>query len=179
MFFCMSKKNGYTDQMLIKLYSGEKQFLKKHNVYGRKAVDYIKQKIISDRLNDEESNLLYEIEKSKLAIRNYEKQLEKERLWLNELECKLSKFQKVPVNVRDNIIKCMNDLYDAFLAEHKDDGYDCSLEHFFEDKISDIGIIGLDNNYLSDDEVIEIYQEYFYSVSFDDALSSYQDMESY
>lgn len=177
----MSKKNnnGYTDQMLIKLYSGEKQFLKKHNVYGRKAVDYIKQKIITDKLEDEEYNLRYEIEKSKIAIKNYENQIEKERLWLNELEYKLSKFQKVPAGVRENVINSMNDLYDSFLAEHSGGDYDCSLEQFFEDKISDIGIIGLDNNYLSDGDVISIYREYFNSVSFDDALSYCQNVESY
>lgn len=167
----MSKKVNY-DQMLVKLKPGEKKILKKHGLYGRKCVDYTLRKMKEEFRDNGESDLQYKIYKSELLIEEYENAITKEKLFVEKMKNELSNLQCVPQTIRDNIINSMNDLYDSYLNEHKDSGYDCSLEHFFEDKILDIGLIGVDNNYLSDEEIIDIYREYFFSISHDNALDS-------
>lgn len=165
----MSKKNN-VDQMLVKLKPGEKKFLKKKGIYGRKCVDYALRKIKEEIRYNTESDLQYKIYKSELLIEEYENALTKERLFVKKMKDELNSLQKIPSSVRDSIICSMNELYDSYLEEHRNTGYDCSLENFFEDKMTDIGIIGVDNNYMSDDEVIDIYREYFLSVNDDNVL---------
>ena len=130
----MSKKVN-SDQMLVKLKPGEKKFLKKHGVYGRKCVDYTIRKIKEEFRDNAESNLQYKIYKSELLIEEYSEEISKEKLLLQELKEQLIKMKNNPslksklndeIFIDDN--KCKNRINLPKGLRHevfKRDGYRC------------------------------------------------------